>query len=459
MESTTIAAIATAPGRGAIGIVRLSGANAQTIGEKICRRPLTPRYATYTNFVDGESAVIDQGLALFFPGPNSFTGEDCVELQGHGGPVILDQILQVCLHHGAVLARPGQFSERAFLNDKIDLTQAEAIADLIDASSQQSAANALHSLQGIFSKRVNSLADHILRLRMYIEAAIDFPEEEIDFLADKHISEKLQQIIQQNEILLSESHQGVILRDGIHVVIAGLPNAGKSSLLNCLAQKDSAIVTDIAGTTRDVLREHINIDGLPIHIVDTAGIRDLNQQTKPDAVEAIGIERAQAELEKADLILWLVDSSQTQNLSFTDLWPTQLGPQPDSDKCLLVYNKTDLSELKSGLLELPSSDSIPTLGLSTKTGQGTDILKDTIKNKAGLKPDTGAGFTARRRHLDALDRTLASLNNAQSRLAEAAGELSAEDLRIAHQALGEITGQISADDLLGEIFSSFCIGK
>ena len=449
MDNTTIAAIATAPGHGAIGIVRLSGPSARAIGEQISGKTLQPRHATYADFQNSQQQSIDQGLILFFPASHSFTGEDCIELQAHGGPVILDQLLEACLHRGAVLARPGQFSERAFLNDKIDLTQAEAIADLIAATSRQSAHNALQSLQGVFSERVNALAAAILKLRIYVEAAIDFPEEEIDFLQDETVAAQLTTLRQQNTALLADAEQGALLRDGIRVVIAGKPNAGKSSLLNTLSEKNSAIVTAIAGTTRDILRETINIDGLPLHIVDTAGLRD-----DPDTVEAIGIERAQAEIKTADIVLWLVDSQQQASHDLPSLWSQH--HLCDREKIIVVMNKIDLSKLPAGLQQ---AEAPTVVHVSLTSGAGLDDLKQSLKTKAGLNPDSGANFTARRRHLDALRRCTNCLATGQQRLSEGAGELLAEDLRQAHQHLGEITGQVSADDLLGEIFSSFCIGK
>lgn len=461
MDNSTIAAIATAAGRGAIGIVRLSGPLALSIGSQISNKQLKPRLATVATFKDNQQQAIDHGLVLFFPGPHSFTGEDCIELQAHGGPVVLDLLLNACLQHGARLARPGEFSERAYLNDKIDLAQAEAIADLIDASSQQSARNALHSLQGVFSDRVNTLADSIVKLRVYVEAAIDFPEEEIDFLSDKKVSGELNSILQQCQQLLQQSQQGAILREGIQVVIAGKPNAGKSSLLNALAEKNSAIVTNIAGTTRDVLREHIHIDGLPLHLIDTAGLRELSNHSPSDQVEAMGIERAQKELEKADVILWLVDSSELpstslEGLSLDNLWPKSLGQINDQQKLVVVLNKTDLSKMEAGLHH---QHPFPVIALSAQNGEGLSALKQQLKTMAGLNSESGAGFTARRRHLDALRRSLDSLQQAQTCLASGSGELVAEDLRLAHQTLGEITGEFTADDLLGEIFSSFCIGK
>jgi tRNA modification GTPase len=450
MHNTTIAAIATAPGRGGIGIVRLSGPHSKTIGEAITGRELRPRHAYFYPFRDAAGQLLDEGIALYFAAPHSFTGEDCVELQGHGGPVVLDAVLQACLQHGAHLAQPGEFSQRAFLNDKLDLAQAEAIADLIDASSQQSARNAMNSLHGVFSQRIHNLVEALTQLRMYVEAAIDFPEEEIDFLSDGNITRQLSNIREQLAHLLRESQQGVLVREGIRVVIAGRPNAGKSSLLNALAEKNTAIVTDIEGTTRDILREHIHIDGLPLHLIDTAGLR-----ANPDEVERIGIERAQAEFAQADRILLVVDYSRELDLTLEKVWPDFIGEVPDQRKLTIIANKIDLRQTQ------PSSENgeCTILYLSAKSGEGLDLLKQHLKAVAGY---TGAGegsFTARRRHLDALQRAQQFLTQAETQLHYGAGELVAEDLRECQQALGEITGQVSADDLLGQIFSSFCIGK
>lgn len=450
MDNSTIAAIATAPGRGGIGIVRLSGPAARSIGEKIVGRPLRPRHAHFRPFRDPAGHLLDEGVALYFAAPHSFTGEHCVELQGHGGPVVLDSILQSCLQHGARLAQPGEFSQRAFLNDKLDLSQAEAIADLIDASSQQSARNAVNSLQGVFSERINSLVEAITQLRIYVEAAIDFPEEEVDFLSDGNIAGQLDKIRGQLSFLLQESQQGVLVREGIRVVIAGRPNAGKSSLLNALAEKNTAIVTDIEGTTRDILREHINLDGMPLHLIDTAGLR-----ANPDEVERIGIERAQAEFAQADRILLVVDYNRESDLSLNKVWPDFVGAIPDRGKLTIIANKIDLQQ------QAPRAeqDECDTIYLSTKSGAGMNLLKQHLTSIAGY---TGAGegsFTARRRHLDALERARRYLDHAEAQLAHGAGELVAEDLRCCQQALGEITGKMSADELLGKIFSSFCIGK
>ncbi|MCW8195568.1 tRNA uridine-5-carboxymethylaminomethyl(34) synthesis GTPase MnmE [Proteobacteria bacterium 005FR1] len=450
MDTSTIAAIATAPGRGGIGIVRVSGSKAKAIGQAITGRDLRPRYAHFAPFRDHNGLLLDEGVAIYFHAPHSFTGEDCVELQGHGGPVVLDSILQTCLQHGARLAQPGEFSQRAFLNDKLDLAQAEAIADLIDATSQQSARNAVNSLQGVFSERIHELVEALTQLRIYVEAAIDFPEEEIDFLSDGRIANQLQSIRDQLTFLLRESQQGVLVREGIRVVIAGRPNAGKSSLLNALSEKNTAIVTDIEGTTRDVLREHIHIDGMPLHLIDTAGLR-----ANPDEVERIGIERAQEEFAQADRILLVVDSNREPDLSLDKIWPDFVGPLPDRHKLTIVANKIDLHQHAARIDEGECS----IVWLSAKHGQGLELLKNHLKSVAGF---TGAGegsFTARRRHLDALDRAQSFLDSAESQLTHGAGELVAEDLRCCQQALGEITGQMSADELLGRIFSSFCIGK
>lgn len=451
----TIAAIATAQGRGGVGIVRISGPKAYVIGQHISARELKPRFAHYGPFYTADNLALDEGLALFFPNPNSFTGEDVVELQGHGGPVVLDMLLQRCLELGARLARPGEFSERAFLNDKLDLAQAEAIADLIEASSTQAAQNALRSLQGVFSKRVNALTEQLIALRIHVEAAIDFPEEEIDFLADGHILGLLNQVREELLNVLKEAGQGALLRDGMNVVIAGRPNAGKSSLLNALAGYEAAIVTDIAGTTRDVLREHIHIDGMPVHITDTAGLRDTQDQ-----VEQIGVERALKAINDADRILLVVDSNSAEAQDPFALWPEFLASAPNPNKVTLVRNKADLSGETIGLEQ--NTDGHVTITLSAHKGEakGIELLRDHLKQCMGFEQTTESTFSARRRHIDALHQAQKHLDNGYQQLVGAsAGELLAEDLRMAQHALGEITGEFSADDLLGRIFSSFCIGK
>lgn len=449
----TIAAVATAQGRGGVGIVRVSGPMAGQLAAAICQRDLKPRYAHYGPFFADAEQVLDEGLALYFPGPNSFTGEDVLELQGHGGPVVLDLLLRRCVQLGARLARPGEFSERAFLNDKLDLAQAEAIADLIEASSEQAARNALRSLQGEFSRRVHGLTERLISLRIYVEAAIDFPEEEIDFLADGHVLSLLEGVRNDLSGVLREAGQGALLRDGMTVVIAGRPNAGKSSLLNALAGREAAIVTEIAGTTRDVLREHIHIDGMPLHVVDTAGLRDTDDQ-----VERIGVERALKAIGEADRILLVVDATAPEADDPFALWPEFLDQRPDPAKVTLIRNKADLSG-ESVVLEV-SNDGHVTISLSAKSTQGLDLLREHLKACMGYAQTSESSFSARRRHLEALRKAATHLEHGHAQLTLAgAGELLAEDLRMAQQALGEITGAFSSDDLLGRIFSSFCIGK
>lgn len=449
----TIAAVATAPGRGGVGIVRVSGKLAGTLAQAITQQRLKPRHAHYSAFLDSEGLAIDEGLALYFPAPNSFTGEDVLELQGHGGPVVLDLLLQRCLELGARQARPGEFSERAFLNDKLDLAQAEAIADLIEASSAQAARNALHSLQGAFSRRVDALHEALIQLRIYVEAAIDFPEEEIDFLADGHVLQRLDDVRRKLADVLQEASQGALLRDGMNVVIAGRPNAGKSSLLNALAGRETAIVTDIAGTTRDILREHIHIDGMPLHIIDTAGLRDTDDQ-----VERIGVQRALDSISNADRVLLVIDTSAPEAADPQALWPEFLDPPPPADKVTLIRNKADLSG--EAIAQHTDPGGLVTLSLSAKSGQGLELLREHLKACMGYRQTAESGFSARRRHIQALHQTRELLDHGRRQLTlQGAGELLAEDLRQAQQALGEITGTFSSDELLGRIFSSFCIGK
>lgn len=449
----TIAAVATATGRGGVGIIRVSGPRARAMAITLGGREPKPRYAHYGPLFADNGDVLDEGLLLFFPGPHSFTGEDVLELQGHGGPVVLDMLLRRCLQLGARMARPGEFSERAFLNDKLDLAQAEAIADLIEASSEQAARNALRSLQGEFSRRVHALTEKLIELRIYVEAAIDFPEEEIDFLADGHVLSQLDAVRQELAGVLREAGQGALLRDGMTVVIAGRPNAGKSSLLNALAGREAAIVTDIAGTTRDVLREHIHIDGMPLHVVDTAGLRDTHDQ-----VERIGVERALKAIGEADRILLVVDSTAPEADDPFALWPEFLEQRPDPHKVTLIRNKADLSGETVGLETCV--DGHVTLTLSARGLEGLDLLREHLKACMGYEQTSEGSFSARSRHLQALQQASASLEHGRSQLTVlGAGELLAEDLRMAQQALGEITGAFTPDDLLGRIFSSFCIGK
>ncbi|MGI3128987.1 tRNA uridine-5-carboxymethylaminomethyl(34) synthesis GTPase MnmE [Halopseudomonas pachastrellae] len=451
-HADTIAALATAPGQGGVGIIRVSGPAARSIAEQIARREPRPRYAHYGPFFSGEQ-TLDEGITLFFPGPHSFTGEDVLELQGHGGPVVMDLLLKACLAAGARQARPGEFSERAFLNDKLDLAQAEAIADLIEASSEQAARNALNSLQGVFSQRVRALTESLIALRIYVEAAIDFPEEEIDFLADGHVLSQLQAVQGELTQVQRQAGQGALLRDGMNVVIAGRPNAGKSSLLNALAGRESAIVTDIAGTTRDILREHIHIDGMPLHIIDTAGLRDTDDQ-----VEQIGVQRAMAAIGEADRILLMVDASQPEAKNPELLWPEFLEQRPDPAKVTLIYNKVDVTG--APVAQDTAADGSVVLHLSARQGEGIDLLREHLKACMGFEQTGESLFSARRRHLEALEEAARYLQHGFDQLTlMGAGELLAEDLRMAQQALGKITGEFSADDLLGRIFSSFCIGK
>ncbi|WP_203299188.1 tRNA uridine-5-carboxymethylaminomethyl(34) synthesis GTPase MnmE [Marinobacter sediminum] len=450
----TIAAIATAPGQAGVGIVRVSGPAAADIARQMLGFVPKPRYAHYGPFLDQNGGLIDEGIGLFFPNPHSFTGEDVFELQGHGGTVILDLLLREVCSRGARLARPGEFSERAFLNDKLDLAQAEAIADLIESSSEQAARCAVRSMQGVFSRRVDDLVDAVTHLRIYVEAAIDFPEEEIDFLADGKVAGDLQKLLDRLETILGEAQQGTILRDGMKVVIAGRPNAGKSSLLNALAGREAAIVTAIEGTTRDVLREHIHIDGMPLHIIDTAGLRE-----SPDEVEQIGIARAWDEIAQADRILLMVDATTTEQTEPHEIWPDFIDRLPANAPVTVVRNKVDLSSETVGFTNADSGTA-PVIRLAAKSSDGLDVLRDHLKQCMGFASTTEGGFLARRRHLDALERARANLLQGQGQLeGYGAGELLAEDLRAAQDALGEITGHLSPDELLGKIFSSFCIGK
>jgi len=447
MTGDTIAAVATPPGVGGVGIVRVSGPAAASIGEAITGPLPPPRAARFSPFVDAGGDVIDEGLVLFFRAPHSFTGEDVIELQGHGGPVVMDLLLKRVLALGARMARPGEFSERAFLNGKMDLVQAEAVADLIEAASADAARLAARTLEGEFSRRIGDLVDGLIQLRMYIEAAIDFPEEEIDFLSDNIVSEGLLSLQNSVSNVLSAAHTGVILRDGMRLVIAGRPNAGKSSLLNALAGRESAIVTEVPGTTRDVLREQILVDGMPVHLVDTAGLRETL-----DRVEQEGVRRARSEIAQADLILWVFDGREP-NVE-ADIRNADL---PGGIPLALVRNKIDLVNGDPGIDQVDGRDQI---ALSAKQGLGIDRLREYLKQRMGYAGPQEGAFAARRRHLAALERAAAALEVASSALMEKrAGELVAEELREAQNALSEITGAFTADDLLGKIFASFCIGK
>jgi tRNA modification GTPase len=439
----TIVAAATPPGRGGIGIVRISGPGARAIAEAMLGRPPRPRYATSAAFKDAGGRDIDRGLALWFPGPRSYTGEDVLELHGHGGQVVMDLLVRRAVELGARPARPGEFSERAFLNDKLDLAQAEAIADLIDAGSAQAARAALASLSGEFSREVQGLAAQVMELRVFVEAAIDFPDEDVEFLASAEVQERLGDIAARFDRIRRAANQGRALSEGLSVVIAGRPNAGKSSLLNALAGHEAAIVTGIPGTTRDVLRERIAIDGLPIHVIDTAGLRDT-----ADAVEVEGVRRARTEIRRADLLLYVVDAT-------VGLQAGELAALGDGPPLTLIWNKIDLPAAQAA----PAVQE-PVLPLSALTGAGLPALREQLKAAAGYQPGDGGVFSARRRHLVALTRAHSLFELAGTRLSERASfELVAEELRLAQEALGEITGEVSSDALLGAVFSSFCIGK
>lgn len=440
----TIAAIATPPGRGGVGIIRISGPDTQSIARQILGDCPGPRIASHRVFRDRSSNGIDDGLAIFFQGPASFTGEDVLELQGHGGPVVMDMLLQACLEAGARVARPGEFSERAFLNDKLDLAQAEAIADLIDSETEQAAQSALRSLQGEFSRTINALHDEMVALRVYVEAALDFPDEEIDFLADQGIHDRLEQIESRLTETLVKAKQGSLLREGMTLVLIGRPNAGKSSLLNALSGREAAIVTHIPGTTRDVLKERIHIDGMPLHVIDTAGLR-----ASEDPVEQEGIRRAWLEIERSNIVLLLIDDQQGRSQEEEEI----LNQLPGNLRVIEVHNKIDLTGREAGEVG-------GILGISARDGSGMTALKDLLKSHMGYQGIEEDQFIARRRHLHALNTAHKHLEEAKRQLKEFnAGELMAEELRVAHDALGQITGKMSADDLLGEIFSSFCIGK
>lgn len=453
MQTETIVAQATPLGRGGIGIIRVSGPKVKEVAVSILGSVPKPRHADYRLFYDGTGQILDQGIALFFPKPHSFTGEDVLEFHGHGGPVLLDLLLQHILTHDSVrLAKPGEFSEQAFLNDKIDLTQAEAIADLINANSTQAVRSAMASLQGVFANKINQLVDGLIALRIYVEAAIDFPEEEIDFLSDGKVGNHLDLLLEQLSAVEEEARQGALLQEGMKVVIVGRPNAGKSSLLNALAGRERAIVTDIAGTTRDTLQEQIQIDGMPLHIIDTAGLRDTNDQ-----IEQIGIQRAWDVITTADRVLFIVDSTTTPGLSPPNLWPEFIQKLPQNMPLTLIRNKADLSQEKIQIAEI---ETYPVITVSAKTGLGLPELRQHLKSCMGYTQNTEGRFLARRRHLEALTTAKQHLEAGYEQLhTYHAGELLAEELRLAQSALNQITGTFTSDDLLGKIFGSFCIGK
>jgi len=440
VNADTIVAPATPPGKGGIGIVRVSGPDTERIARRMLGSLPEPRTATFRHFLNAAGEPLDEGLALYFPAPASFTGESVLELHGHGGPVVIALLVEAVSELGARLAEPGEFSKRAFLNGKLDLVQAEAIVDLIESGTSQAARAALRSLSGAFSRAVDALVARLVTLRMHVEAAIDFPEEEVDFLSDKALLRRLEDCATAFDELLDAARQGRVLRDGFRVVIVGKPNAGKSSLLNLLSGQEAAIVTEVAGTTRDVLREQIDIDGLAVELVDTAGLRD-----DPDRIEAEGIRRARTALESADAVLWIQDA--------TAAAPARPGDLPEGASLTVVHNKIDLSGDAAGLRD-------GDVWLSATTGQGVDALRERIRQLAGYENRGEGAFTARRRHLQALRVAATHFDAGRRALEETrAGELLAEELRLSQQALAIITGEYTADDLLGEIFSRFCIGK
>ncbi|MEO8155011.1 MAG: tRNA uridine-5-carboxymethylaminomethyl(34) synthesis GTPase MnmE [Rhizobacter sp.] len=449
-----IVAIATAAGRGAVGIVRASGRDLQPLVTALCGQPLKPRHASYLPFVDAQGCTIDQGIALHFPGPHSYTGEDVLELQAHGGPVVLQLLLARCLEAGQGmglrLAEPGEFTERAYLNDKLDLTQAEAVSDLIDASTEAAARSASRSLTGAFSSEIDGLRERLVKLRMLVEATLDFPEEDIDFLQKADARGQLDAIATQVALVLDRARQGALLREGIHVVLAGQPNVGKSSLLNALAGAELAIVTPIPGTTRDKVSQTIQIEGVPLHVVDTAGLRELGDAG--DEVERIGIARSWDEIVRADAVLLLHDLTRMGDAAY-DAADVQIARrlEPVAERVLHVFNKSDLAPLPAK----------PGVVLSAQTGAGLDALRRALLELAGWHAQPEGLFIARARHVQALQRTRAHLDVAQAQAASAepALDLLAEELRLALNALAGITGEFTSDDLLGEIFSRFCIGK
>jgi len=443
VSTDTIAAIATASGKGAIGIVKISGARSFDIGTAITGIKLQPRQARYTPFYSIEGHTIDHGVAIFFKGPDSYTGEDVLELQSHGNHVLLDQLLEAANSAGARPARPGEFTERAFLNDKLDLAQAEAVSDVITASTAEAATAAVRSLQGEFSAQIAVILEQLLNCRVYIESALDFAEEEIDFLKDNELAERFAALDNSVAQLLSRSQEGALLRDGITIVIAGLPNVGKSSLLNRLTGQDTAIVTDIAGTTRDVLKEKISIDGLPLHIIDTAGLRHSD-----DPIEQEGVRRAHDQINQADRVLFVVQAGESPDESLLEALPNQLP-------VTTVFNKADLITDTSSVV----SDENNIL-VSAKTGAGIELLRQHLKECAGFEKTAEGALMARRRHIDALVTAQQFIKAAHHNLLnEGAGELAAEELRQAQDQINLITGEFTSDDLLGEIFSRFCIGK
>ncbi|MDA9211001.1 tRNA uridine-5-carboxymethylaminomethyl(34) synthesis GTPase MnmE [Methylophilaceae bacterium] len=446
--SKTIAAISTAAGAGGIGVIRISGPLALKIGKKISGGELLPRIANFKSFKDLNGSLIDQGLILFFPAPNSFTGEDIIELQCHGGRVVTQSILNFCIKNGANLAEPGEFTKRAFLNNKIDLAQAESVADLINASTEEAALSAANSLSGKFSIEINNLLKHLIEIRMYVEGSLDFPEEDIDFIKEGHVEDMLEHLSYTMINIMNAASQGQLLRDGISLVLVGQPNVGKSSLLNQLSGEDKAIVTDIPGTTRDAITIDINLNGIPLNLIDTAGLRETD-----DPIEKFGIDKTWLSLERGHIALFLVDVGK----GITDYEKSIVNRFPKEMKRIWIYNKIDLIKTKAKVEQI-NNDQI--VYMSAKTGEGLSLLKKVILNTVGFEGNVEGNqskFMARKRHLEALEKVHQSIQRAQLNITSP--ELIAEELTIAQQCLSSITGSFTSDDLLGEIFSKFCIGK
>lgn len=445
VNQDTIAAIATPPGNGGVGIIRISGTKVTEIAQKILNKSPEARQAIFSSFINEDKTIIDSGICLYFPGPASYTGEDILELQGHGGSVVLDMLLQRVISLGARIANPGEFTERAFLNGKLDLAQAEAVADLIESTTEQSVRSAQKSMQGVFSNQINDIVSELTQLRVYVEAAIDFVDEEIDFLTDGVVEIRIIRLIEKINEIKKTAQQGRLLRDGMTVVLVGKPNAGKSSLLNALAGHEAAIVSDIAGTTRDILRERIQLDGMPLHIIDTAGLRDSD-----NLIEQEGIRRAHLEIQKADKILLLIDARDQGDEEVLKTLPSDIP-------LIKVFNKIDLI---NGSPRIEKTESAYSCYISVKKDSGMDLLKEHLKESVGYDAAADNVFLARRRHIEAIRVGCELVENALSQLrVNKAGELVAEDLRLAQISFSEITGTVTSDELLGKIFSSFCIGK
>ncbi len=445
LKVETICAIASAIGQSGIGIIRVSGPLARSIAKQILHTDIKPRYAYYGAFYGNDNSIVDKGVAILFSAPNSFTGEDVVEFHGHGGSSVLRKLLETIIESNVRLAEPGEFTKRAFLNGKMDLIQAEAVQDLIQSNSEESALSAVRSLTGEFSAKINKILSELVSLRVFVEATIDFSDEEIDFLESHEVSNKLDSLKKSLIDILNTATQGAILRDGIHVAIAGKPNAGKSSLLNTLTKQSSAIVTHIAGTTRDVLKETIYVEGMPVHIIDTAGLHNSD-----DVIEQEGIRRAHKEINNADLVLLVYDSRDSE-LDLTIL-PDSVKDKPK----IVIKNKIDLVDLKPRIHKV---DNLMEIAISAKNGEGIDLVRGALSEFAGLNSSIEGVFLARKRHINAIEETLVFISNAIEQLEQGSSELVAEDLRQAGLQLSQVTGEFSSDDLLGEIFTSFCIGK